>query len=245
MPLLRVRVTNESTEFLTEVTNWCADQPGADVYISCEEISHKGVKHFHLIVDFNKTLSTFNQRFSKQFPQLVGNKSKSITEATEDLATNLRYVCKGHNHETDPVVLYSKISFELIAQYHKEYWENNLTHARQQTEKRITDMCATNREICANIKEKKRIKPWMEKITEEFEAQYKTDVIDGNKLEFTYDKKSITCITRFVLKKLGNSRKILDSFVIKRMVLGLLNAVTHGEDEVLTSYLIESAFPDL
>ena len=85
----------------------------------------------------------------------------------------------------------------------------------------------------------------MEKITDQFIEQYHTEVTLTERTHFTYDKKSMECITRFVLKKLGNSRKILDQFVVKRMCLGLLNAVTDGEDEILFESMFTSAFPDL
>jgi len=254
MPLLRLRVTDESTEFLIGLTNWIAEDdikgfPNI-VYLCVEEHSQKYKKHIHIVVETHNT-STFRQHILEKFPKLKGNGTYSISEAEKDLATNLRYIAKGPDPYTDPVYHYASISHEEIKQYQKAYYEHN------------PHVIATIKELEENeqsskgtpLQKKKKAPTWMEKITEEFINQYPThqSVIDpsGNYLghvpynQFTYDKKSMTIITKYVLKKLGKSRKILDQFVVKRMCLGLLNAITDGEDEIVFESMFTSSFPDL
>lgn len=257
MSLLRVRVTSEDSDFLTEVAMWCDKLLGSKVFVCAEEISTKGKKHFHLVTQYEKSLSTFNRLFTKQYPQLVGNKSKSISEATESLEINLRYVCKGQPQK-EPNILLSNITHEEIMKLHTDYWANNLDECRKQTSNRIA---AGLEEIKKEAKAKK--KTWMEKITDEFIIQYSREhmielqdhvthfvTIGGEQKElsirkFRYVKNDMKIIQKFVLKKLGNSSKILDEFIVKRMSLGLLNAVTHGEDEELEAVMFCRAFPDL
>lgn len=245
MVLVRVRVTDELTDFLLEVARWCADLEHTHVYVCCQEISKKGKKHFHLLAEYRKSVSTFNRLFSKQFPQLVGNKVKSISEGTECLDVNVRYICKGDAPDKDPVVLLSNISLEDVARYHTEFWANNPQH---QTDIKIQRLDQA-RGMLEETKAKTKTKTFMEKITQEFQDRYMTQVnIDGTievGRKFSYNKEDITFITKYVLKRLGNSSKILDQYIVKRMVLGLLNSVTNGDDEVLTSHLINQMFNDL
>ena len=111
MPLLRLRVTDESTEFLVGLTNWIADGDIKGiphvVYLCVEEYSQKHKKHIHVIIETHN-VSTFRQQLVEKYPQLKGKNSKySISEAEKDLATNLRYLCKGSDPYTDPVYHYA------------------------------------------------------------------------------------------------------------------------------------------
>lgn len=245
MVLIRVRVTDEITDVLIETAVWCGKLEGCSVFVCCEEISKKGKKHFHLIAEYGKSVSTFNRLFSNQFPQLVGNKCKSISEGIESKDINIRYVCKGASHDQNPKVLLSNISFDDIHKFHQEFWANNSSY---QLSKKITILGQINDSI-AEKKHKKTL-TFMEKIKIEFTDSYLTQVhIDGSLTvgrKFSYNKTDITFITKFVLRKLGNSVKILDQYIVKRMVLGLLNAVTNEvDDDTLAQHLINQMFPEL
>lgn len=276
MPLLRLRVSNELTDFLIEVAIWCDKLDGSRVTVCCEEISKKGVKHIHLVTNYDKSTATFRRQFTKQFPQLVGNKCLSVSEADSSEEINNRYVCKGPSADKLPTILLANITHEQIVEHHTEFWKNNLKYCHEQTLQRITEQNHIH-------KEKTKKKSWMEKITEEFikshnipkpivekvtEELYSglsyTKHVGSREVEWiqptyvhsvngeimyikklTYNKTDMKIIQKYIMKKLGKSAKILDEFVVKRMCLGLLNALCDGEDQDLNDSMFGRAFPDL
>lgn len=254
MPLLRLRVSDESTDFLKEVAIWCDKLDGSQVTVCCEETSKKHVKHIHLVTNYAKSVPTFRRQLTKQFPQLVGNKCLSVSEGKDSEDINNRYVCKGPAPDKLPTIILANITQEQIVEHQKQFWTNNLRYCQEQTLQRITEQNLIHRE-------KTKKKSWMEKITEEFVTQeynpeehmemtreYSSHFVNGQTIyirQFKYEKKDMKYIQKYIMKKLGNSSKILDEFVVKRMCLGLLNAVSNGEDESLNDTMFCRAFPDL
>lgn len=99
MVLIHLRVHYKyqmGSQFVTDdsvdIINWL-NQFDKVVYAK-EEIANR--KHIHAVVDFNKTLSTFRQRFKKQFPMYEGNTDYSTAEV-RDVDKMLSYVTKEGN----------------------------------------------------------------------------------------------------------------------------------------------------
>jgi len=122
MPQSHFRVRHDDDVVLNSVTIWCRSH--AKVYISVQEVSKSDGKHIHVILDTNKTISTFRQNFLKEFPNLKGNQSYSLALFKEDLDHNIRYACKGTKEQL-PNVLYSSITQDDIIDAHKRFWEEN------------------------------------------------------------------------------------------------------------------------
>lgn len=178
MPLLRLRVSDELTDFLTEIAIWCDKLEGSQVSVCCEEFGKKGKKHIHLLTKYElptgkDSMSKFRRLLTARFPTLVGNQCLSLTESENDKKTpdkytpeelfqqNLRYVCKGDTPEKEPTILLANISHEEIIEHQKQFWANNLRYCQQQTLIRITEQNQIH-------KEKTRKKQWLEKVVIEF-----------------------------------------------------------------------------
>jgi len=237
MPLLHVRVTHESTDLLTEVAVWC--HKNSKLYLCVEEQANN--KHCHIVLDYPKSRANFIKLFNNKFPQLNGNREKSIADLRTTLTINLEYLCKGEKLGDLPKVLLSNLSTvtvvsTTIEDYHQNYWSK---HQRLEKEK-----LKAFQELPLIEKTKKQKKDtWFEKTCNDF-------IEDIGERKFRWNTDDILWITDYVLKKLGNSRKIIDEFIVKRFVWGLYNhyIVSSKDDELLKEQSIRltyKMFPDL
>jgi len=122
MPEAHFRVRSEDDVVLNSVVLWC--RSNSKVYIAVQEVGKSDGKHIHVIIDTNKTISTFRQNFVKEFPSLKGNQSYSLKIFEKDLDHNIRYVCKGTKTEL-PKLIYHSITLAEIIDAHKRFWEEN------------------------------------------------------------------------------------------------------------------------
>lgn len=218
MVLTHFRFTNESVEELEGVVMWLRSE--GKLYLCSMEISKSEKRHIHALIDVNN-LSTSGQRFHKHFlNKYKGNKCISWTTLKEDMDANLRYISKGKKDEM-PVIMYAAPDLNVTA-YWNDYWVEN---AKVMANKEKTD-----------TKKARRTIPFMEQIILEFRTKY------GNQ-KFDYVEKDMMFICQFVMKRLGKANKILDSMIVKRMCMGLLNAV--NPDSKLIPFVFEDAFKDL
>lgn len=213
-----MRFTNESVEVLNEVTLWLRSE--GKLYLCCMEISKNEKRHFHALIDINN-LSTSGQRFHKHFNEKYkGNQSLSWKLLKEDMATNLRYISKGQKDKL-PDVLYAQPDLN-VQSYWNDYWVEN-AKVVESKEKDIN-------------KKAKRTVPFLEQIILEFRTKY------GNR-KYDYVEEDMMFICQFVMKRLGRASKILDSMIVKRMCMGVLNAV--NPDSNLIPFVFAEAFADL
>jgi len=187
------------------------------VYLSVYEVGDETEKpHMHCVVDV-KNIETPRKKFLEKFPQYKGNRGLySWTVCRDDLDTNLRYLCKGQKKNL-PCVIHNPKKID-IEYFWVEYWK-------------------INNEIKAPKEQKKiKTKTFMEEMVEKFKKSQTRD--------YEYCVVDMQCIQAFVMKELGDRSKILDEFILKRMILGVLNAVT-PRDPKLSRHLFSKMFPDL
>lgn len=239
MPLLHIRIADESTEFLKEVALWCNSLKGSTVYIAVEEVGTEGErKHAHIICEYQLTHANFIKKFSEveNFKKLTGNKCRSIKEMRSSLEVNMEYACKSTKLGVHPTVLFMSITQDDMVEHHIQYWGKygRLKEAKLEEFRKIP-------EKESKIKVKKET--WFEKICDEF-------IEDVGIRTFRWIQTDIDFITDYVLRRLGRSRKIVDEFIVKRFVMGLYNhVVVHSnENEVVTEQVVRlrsKMFPDL
>jgi hypothetical protein len=138
MPWIFGRITHPHSAIET-IVNWL-NSNSLEAIIVRETASNEHI-HFHL--NFEKTFSTFTQRFRKKFPNLDGNEKKSFkqTKDTQQDIFNVDcYCCKGNDENTLPDVALAKLpkyTQEYIKECHDAYWKVNqsLKHKNKKEEK--------------------------------------------------------------------------------------------------------------
>jgi len=98
--------------------------------------------HVHCIVDCHKSIKVIRSSFCRAFPESVGNKSYSLKLCDDEYLAYVRYICKGKDKETDPVIwirqglLYRD---EDIKDAHEKYWVNNAAIEENRTKRKAVD----------------------------------------------------------------------------------------------------------
>jgi len=203
---LHLRFTHPDEDSLGKLINWLKSMAPESV-ITCLEPADNEVSrtHTHSIMKLNIDKIRFTRRFHKIFPMCKGNAFFQVQTEIDDFEAFERYVCKGRDSNytsVNPTIVYTSYPEEHIKQRHKEYWE-------------------VNAQLQSNKKTKKvSIKSWTQDCLAEFKNENPTKVVtrDSQDLYFVYD---------FVLTKLGNKAKAFDEIVIKRLSLGVYNALIH------------------
>lgn len=171
--------------------------------------------HVHCIIEPLKTASTFRQQFLKSFPQCKGNRCYSLEEV-KDLDKLKSYLSKGESETIMPVVIFNK-DVDVVS-YHNQYWEVNKS-------------LKTN---TASQKTKVKTLSWTQEVKNEFQKSYPLDVIElSDPIECRWkpteqEQKnhvaSKKLLLSFVLKKLGQSVKVIDDNIVTRLYKGVLNS---------------------
>ena len=222
MTLFHFRLTDESQEWLSSAVTYF--RANSVVYMAVYETSRLGKLHIHCILDFNNK-STFIQQFHKYFnKRWVGNGSYSCESLKKGLENNLIYLSKGSRFKhPDVIFLKDDISMETVVSYWVKYWED------KPIEKDMT--------LVSKNKEKLSKLTWSEMVTLEIKTSYPDR-------DWKYDAIDINVLMDIVLKKLGSQSKKLNSFIIRDLVLGQLNAL-NSHCNGLKSVIRNIAFPDL
>jgi len=85
-------------------------------------------KHVHLILDSGFDIKKLRNSFTRTFEECVGNKGYSLKFCDDDFDAYIRYICKGDDKDSPPVVWsrqglgYTDDSIKLA---HEMYWVNN------------------------------------------------------------------------------------------------------------------------
>lgn len=194
---LHLRLT-VSTQFIESFEGFLKQL--ASKYLCVFEISKEGVEHYHLHFMYMKTMSTFRQKMLKEFASLKGNSQYAMAE-TEDEKAHDRYICKGVDNQTLPVVKYSsalKYTEEYVKLMHTAYWEIN-----KEIKQVSTKRCKTETFM-------------------EYVLKQESITSINTSIDMTMIRRQIYMC---VMKCLGQKSKILDESIIRRMVNGVMNVI--------------------
>jgi len=227
MVFVHSRITSEDDVVLNSVILWI--RSNAKCILAVQEMSRDDKKHIHVMCEYSKTISTFGQKFLKQFPDLKGNGSHSCQEFKKSYDENLRYLCKGQiaGKKNDALILFSSLDKNVTDDAHERFWVEQQKFVTENGLKSDT-----------NTKKKNTI-PFVEKViyalptgTAEhysyFQSIYHPTDNDCIQLE-----KYKTIIVETTLATMGKLSKVLDDNILTRMINGvLLKCVTdYGQPE--------------
>lgn len=224
-----LRVTDNDEAMLQSVVNWFTSK--TFVKYAVKEVGDvAGNTHIHMMWQENNTVkSSVMQAFHKFFKKRYDKESHSCKQQREPDWNNYIYMSKGLRNSL-PEVIYKApyVTDEHVQHFHSVYW------ADKPVEKDKT--------INANTSEKKPSKKreptFSEKLTKEIRA-------DNLGRIFRYNMEDIDYLMTRVEKAYARMSKPLDEFIIKRQVLGQLNALGHGECDSLHYRNRKNCFPEL
>lgn len=222
--LIHIRITRPQSEQLA-IAEWLKGK--THNLLSVSEVGKEEENpHSHTIILYNKTISTLRQQLIKEFPILkTGNRNQfyAISEKN-DIEAQERYLCKGNSLEEMPYVLTKTFKYtdEYIKKKHEEYWEIN---------KSLKESGPLN--SGADKKPRTLTFPQycVEEMGNEMAKNMKYDNDDHKYLVFKH-----------VMKCLGKKGKIIDEFIIRRLVNGVFNIIDpRGTQE----YFYRRVFPPM
>jgi len=222
MPQAHFRVRHDDDAVLNSITLWCRSH--AKVYISVQEMGKNDGKHIHVIIDTNKTISTFRQNFIKEFPELKGNQSYSLKIFEKDLDHNIRYVCKGTKEQL-PNILFKTITMDEVINAHKTFWENQKQFL---IEKGVNPDKPTKKVIPFKDRVISQLPVGVPAAYSALQAMYKRSDYE----EHEYQKVRKTIVNTTILS-MGQYGKDCDANILTRLINGvLLKCVTdYGNKE--------------
>lgn len=124
-PLLALRADVPDPEFRAKFVQWVAKE--FDGYIVAFEQPSAENPHIHCILDGQKTEKAVRSSFTRAFPECVGNKGYSLKECNDDHDAYIRYICKGVDKETPPVIWCKcglKYGDDVIKAAHEMFYVN-------------------------------------------------------------------------------------------------------------------------
>lgn len=214
-----VGVINGHDNWFNIYAKWFESQE-VDKLLVCREGGDDVRPHVHILVWYRKTMSTFRQRFKKQYPLLDGNKDYQMKKVEDnDVIPTENYICKANSVDDFPEVV-SMIGYtgDDVKLFHQRYWE-------------------LNKELKKKKEEKKKAKPqWIARVGEYLKDKY------GEKRVWSYNSIDVNIIGNNVLEHMSYDAKSLDQFVYKRLTLGVLNYLNPRS---VRRQMFDSAFPDL
>jgi len=208
---IRVHKNPKDNEYQT----FCERQ--FDSYISCYE-THSNRPHVHILVKIKVSRSVQISKLMKKMFNFQGNTDfsiKNVNPTINDLHEVSKYVCKGDNKKTLPVVVFKSLDWDenKISKLHEEYWK--VQHVEEFTnEKVIIDL---NQIEIPKVKIQR--KTWTQKIIEELETDYEETDWDWR------NEKHKQFMLEYVLRKLGDTKKIFDEYQIKKFVYACFNSL--------------------
>lgn len=221
--IYNMRLTDSNKANLIDVVTWCRSH--AQVLIACFEISRIGQEHIHMLFIPLKSKSNFFFNFHTYTNERYkGNKAFSCKELKKDLINNYIYICKGTRFK-QPEILFKKIELtdDMVTQYWKHYWSDK----------------PIEKDNTISTKPKKNAAlTWSEQLT-------KTIQNDRPNHDWNYCAEDVNDLYSYVFKNLGVSSKKLSPIIVRDLVYGQLNALTHGECCRMKKKFQQESFPDL
>jgi len=223
MVLLTLRLTDENTEMLNNAVQYA--RTNSMVEIAVFEVSKIGQRHIHMLFEpINITKSAWVQGFHKFFhKRWSGNKSYSCTDLIKEKDNFIIYCCKGTRFK-EPDVVFSMLSLETTTAHWKTYWSD------KPIEKDNTLKSASSK--------KKSALTWSQNLTASLHEQSPDH-------KWSYTSQSMDIIIDATMVALGDGSKKLNSYIVRDLALGQLNALTKGQCKSLLDKVRFEAFPDL
>lgn len=203
-----------------------------DSFISCYE-THSNRPHVHVLCKIKVTRSVQLRKLMKKMFNFNGNTDFSVTNVvptTEDLRNISQYVCKGNDKNTLPEVVCKSTdwSSEFIKTNHTEYWKVS------RIDQHVTEHVRVDlNQFVAEPKVKIPRKTWIEKIIEELESEYEETEWDW------HNQKHREFMTEYVLRKLGEKKKIFNEYKLKEFIYACFNSLDakHFRSDISTKVL--------
>lgn len=225
-----LRVFTENTN-LTKLVDFL--KQNTDVLCIVSEISKLGHRpHIHATIRFKKSINQFRDNFRKEFPQLFGNKSYSIS-AVKNYDSNIKYCLKGKANDY-PDVLYTSLSDLEVKQYYNEYWAmmdgilKSKAKSKEPSSLPLSESESNPDNAIVIVKQKQRAIPWATKLTNFIIKEYPllcSGIVDHlNGADVNYDLLHET-LTGIILEHLGQASKNLDEFILIRLFNAQINAI--------------------
>lgn len=223
-PWLTLRITHDQSDTLQLLTIWF--QKISVVPISVEEISKDGKKHLHLLFKLHKiTKSACMQAFHKKYPTLKGNESISCTVLKKEKENFMFYCCKGTRYTEPKIITYDTdyITLDKIKENYIRYWSDK----------------PEEKDFTLKTKNKKTAsKTWSENLLQEIKTAYPDRV-------WSYTADNLGILIDMTLVALGRNAKNLDKFILKKLVLGQLNALGKGDHISVRALMRHEVFPEV
>jgi len=111
--------------FRSEIAEWMRKW---DAYLVVFEEADGENPHVHAIIHTVQTIKQVRNAFTYKFKSHSGNACYSIKKCDDDFEAYIRYMCKGANKDTEPVVIAKcglKYDDQVIKDGHAQYWVNN------------------------------------------------------------------------------------------------------------------------
>lgn len=180
--------------------------------------THSTRPHFHALIYCQGTRrNAFTKLMQTRFPECEGNENFAVHNLDPDdemgLQNQKQYICKGDSAEIMPNILHNTLIPDT-AYCHNQYWVGNIP---QYFESIVPDTPEAVDKFIKTPKQKE--KTFMQKF-----IIYAKNELDDIVLDYNNDN-HIRLVTRMLLKKLGEKGMTLDQIILKRMTLGVLNAL--------------------
>lgn len=201
-------------------------QTETDLLMIVKEFGKCHKEHIHATLKLKTAKSTFIDRLKKKFPSICGNKSYGMT-FVRDFDKNARYTYKGTPADY-PDILYTKHTEAQWKDYYKRYWEEF------DTLHKVVNTGCQNGSTLMEPKTKTKAKPFNLKLAEELWEDHKP--LFGSIWYYHALKQGVTLeqytpintlednqdyLANILYKKLGQSAKNIDDFIMERMYCGL------------------------
>lgn len=199
----------------------------------CAFETHSNSPHVHILCNVGLARPLEIVKLAKKQLGWSGNKDYSCSNVNpsttpannHELLIQSRYVCKGDAQDIPTKILFRSSDWhdQVVFKYKQEYWE--IYNAKQKT---IMDNF-TQQRIRINfqdiepleIKAKKPKMNWTQRVIEEYAESY-PDLVE--KLDF-YNDEHLDHVTKFILKKLGQCKKIFSRNKLVEFVNGFMNSL--------------------
>lgn len=190
-----------------------------DSSISCYE-THSNRPHVHILVKIRTMRSVQLTDTLKAMFGVRGNTDFSVgnVEPTEkDLKNISQYVCKGEDSKTLPVVVFKTDDWtdEIVKMHHDNYYLYESEEVLETEQQQIVVKVDLNQLELP----KKRIRQptFTEKIIDQLQDEYEDVDWDW------HEPKHRQWMIQYVLKKLGEKKKIFNEYKVKEFVYGCFN----------------------
>lgn len=211
---------------LQEVAKWIST---TGKVLVVKEISDKDGHHIHSLSKFSETVSTFRQQFLKKYDKEYKGKKGIYSvkgdklEQQSEIDSALRYLCKGKDENTLPVIFENTlITEEEVIGYHKAYWKINAELRKSDSPQKQA------------VKQNRG-----NSLT--FVQEVAREILKVPDKKWDYDHHTKTVVFNQVMTMLGVKGKVLDAIIVRRLCYGVLNIIAPC---AMKQHMWSQVFPD-